>query len=69
MTNQFQVEQVDHIELFVPDRYEAARWYESKLGLRIVSEFEHWAANPRGPLMISTPRGKTKLALFEGRPQ
>jgi catechol 2,3-dioxygenase-like lactoylglutathione lyase family enzyme len=69
MANQFQVEQVDHIELFVSDRYEAARWYERILGMRIVSEFEHWAANSRGPLMISTPKGNTKLALFEGQPQ
>ncbi|MEE8233290.1 MAG: VOC family protein, partial [Gammaproteobacteria bacterium] len=69
MANQFQVEQVDHIELFVSDRYEAARWYERILGMRIVSEFEHWAVNSRGPLMISTPKGNTKLALFEGQPQ
>ena len=24
----FKVEQIDHVELFVPDRYAAARWYE-----------------------------------------
>ena len=69
MANQFQVEQVDHIEISVPDRREAAGWYERILGLRIVPEFEHWATNPQGPLMISTPKGETKLALFEGQPQ
>ena len=58
--------QIDHVELFVPDRYEAARWYERVLGLRVVPEFEPWATGG-GPLMISTDEGNTKLALFEGR--
>jgi catechol 2,3-dioxygenase-like lactoylglutathione lyase family enzyme len=61
--------QIDHVELFVPDRYQAAEWYGRVLGLRIVAEFEHWAANPSGPLMIATAAGGTKLALFEGTPQ
>src|SRR4026208_2179169 len=62
-------EPVDHVELFVPDRYEAAKWYERVLGLKIVGEYEHWAADPRGPLMISSDSGNTKLALFQGTPQ
>lgn len=65
----FQVKQVDHIELFVPNRYEAAEWYEKVLGLEIVKSYEHWAEDPRGPLMISSDNGNTKLALFEGQPQ
>lgn len=65
----FQVEEVDHIELFVPDRYEAARWYEHVLGLKVVAELEHWANNPHGPLMIAPESGQTKLALFAGVPQ
>jgi len=64
----FRVLQIDHVELFVPDRYEAARWYERVLGLRIVPEYEHWAG-PGGPLMISSDGGRTKLALFEGAPR
>ena len=32
----FKVQQIDHVELFVPDRYEAARWYERTLGLQVV---------------------------------
>ncbi|HXT68686.1 MAG TPA: VOC family protein [Vicinamibacterales bacterium] len=60
---------IDHVELFVPDRYEAAAWYECVLGLRILPDFEHWASNPRGPLMISGDGGPTKLALFQGEPQ
>lgn len=63
----FKVLQIDHVELFVPDRYEAARWYEQVLGLQIVPECEAWAAGG-GPLMISSDEGSTKLALFEGKP-
>jgi catechol 2,3-dioxygenase-like lactoylglutathione lyase family enzyme len=65
----FRVEQIDHVELFVPDRYVAAAWYARVLGLRVVPEYEHWAADPGGPLMISSDGGSTKLALFEGRSQ
>lgn len=63
----FKVLQIDHVELFVPDRYEAAKWYERALGLQIVREAEHWARGG-GPLMISSDDGSTKLALFEGQP-
>jgi catechol 2,3-dioxygenase-like lactoylglutathione lyase family enzyme len=62
---------IDHVELFVPDLYEAAAWYRSTLGLEIVQEFEFWAEDSDGPLMISPagdPQG-TKLALFRGKPQ
>ena len=65
----FHVSQIDHVEMFVPDRHEAADWYGRVLGLRIVPGFEHWAADRRGPLMISSDNGSTKLALFEGLPQ
>ena len=65
----FRVFEIDHVELFVPDRYEAADWYRRVLGLHIVPEFEPWAQNPAGPLMIATAGGVTKLALFEGEPQ
>jgi catechol 2,3-dioxygenase-like lactoylglutathione lyase family enzyme len=69
MTDRFQVDQIDHIEVFVPDRYEAAQWYEKVLGLKIVKGFKRWSYNPHGPLMIATPKAKTKLALFNGEPQ
>src|SRR5262245_45492264 len=65
----FAVDQIDHVELFVPDRYQAAEWYQRVLGLTIVREYEHWASDPRGPLMISSDSGNTKLALFQGTPQ
>ncbi len=63
----FKVLQIDHVELFVPDRDDAARWYERVLGLQVVRECEEWAVGG-GPLMISSDDGRTKLALFEGQP-
>ena len=65
----FRVGQIDHVELFVPDRREAAAWYRRVLGLEVMPEYEGWSEAPGGPLMISSDRGSTKLALFEGRPQ
>lgn len=62
----FKVGSIDHVELFVPDRYAAAAWYERVFGLTIVPGFEHWAESTGGPLMISSDGGATKLALFEG---
>ncbi|MEP6592707.1 MAG: VOC family protein [Acidobacteriota bacterium] len=62
----FTVDQIDHVELFVPDRHEAAAWYERVLGLKILPAFEQWARHPQGPLMISSDAGNTKLALFQG---
>ena len=61
--------QIDHVELEVPNRYEAAHWYCSVLGFEICREYEPWAETAGGPLMISTVEGGTKLALFEGCPQ
>jgi len=61
--------QIDHVELFVPDRHEAARWYHDALGLEILDGYREWADDPRGPLMISSDGGATKLALFTGEPQ
>jgi catechol 2,3-dioxygenase-like lactoylglutathione lyase family enzyme len=65
----FRVAQIDHVELFVPDRHSAAAWYSEVLGLTPLSGAEKWAADPRGPLMISPDGGGTKLALFQGEPQ
>ena len=62
----FSVKQIDHVELCVPDQYEAARWYEQVLGLRILNDLEQWASD--GPLMISSDNGSTMLALFKCDP-
>ena len=37
--NTFRALQIDHVELFVPDRYEAAGWYQRVLGLEILVEY------------------------------
>jgi catechol 2,3-dioxygenase-like lactoylglutathione lyase family enzyme len=65
----FRVDQLDHVELFVPDRYGAAAWYGRTLGLSIAAEYEHWATYPESPLMLTTAGAGTKLALFVGEPQ
>lgn len=65
----FRVESLDHVELFVPDRFAAASWYQRVLGLEIIESYRHWAVDPEGPLMISSDGGATKLALFTGEPQ
>ena len=65
----FTVDRLDHVELFVPDRHQAAAWYREIFGLQILPGREHWAEDPRGPLMISSDGGHTKLALFQGEPQ
>ena len=57
----FRVSQIDHVELFVPDRDEAAKWYEEVLGLTVLPGYEDWAKDPHGPLMISSDDGSTKL--------
>jgi len=63
------VTRIDHVELFVPDRNAAAAWYARTLGLQVDPQFEHWAADPHGPLMIATAVAGTMLALFAGEPQ
>ena len=63
------VNQIDHVEVEVPDRRAAAQWYHAVLGFEICPEYESWAEHKRGPLMISSDGGNTSLALFEGQPQ
>lgn len=64
------VERIDHIEVFVPDRYEAAAWYQRVLGLEIMQgPVWEWAVNlPNGPLFLANPSGTVKVSLFEGEP-
>jgi catechol 2,3-dioxygenase-like lactoylglutathione lyase family enzyme len=63
----FKVEQIDHVHVYVSDQCEAAKWYESVLGLEIIKEYEDWAADG-GPLTISSDGGGTSLALFKRVP-
>lgn len=64
----FRVRQIDHVELFVPDRELAAGWYGEVLGLEVATGYADWAV-PGGPLMLVTVEADTKLALFTGDPQ
>ena len=59
---------IDHIELFVPDQWEAAEWYAKVLGFEVIQEHVDWAEDG-GPLMITNDGGETMLALFQGAPQ
>jgi len=61
----FQVDGVDHVELFVRDWDEAAAWYERVLGLTPDRAYEEWSESGDGPLVLSTGERATKLALFE----
>lgn len=60
--------QIDHVELFVPSRWEAAKWYEKVLGFEVLDEYVDWASE-WGPLMISNDGGATMIALFRGPAQ
>ena len=61
--------QIDHVELFVPDRQEAADWYAAFWVSTSFPASSNGRPIPGGPLMIATTAGGTKLALFEGQPQ
>lgn len=58
---------IDHVELFVPRREDAAAWYGKVLGCEVLAEYRSWATGT-GPLMISNDGGETKIALFKGPP-
>ncbi|MFW6076683.1 MAG: VOC family protein [Hyphomicrobiales bacterium] len=59
-----EVEQIDHVHVHVTDREMAAEWYCAVLGLRRDEALAGWAADPDGPLMLSSAAGRTCLALF-----
>ena len=59
---------IDHIELFVPSREEAAKWYAKVFGFSVIEEHRDWAVEG-GPLMITNDGGDTMIALFRGTPQ
>lgn len=62
----FRMGRLDHVHIRVPDRAEAARWYQEHLGFEPVEQYRFWAEGfPGGPLQISADGGETMLALFE----
>jgi catechol 2,3-dioxygenase-like lactoylglutathione lyase family enzyme len=68
----FSIQRLDHIKVSVPDRHEAARWYEAVFGLKILHgpAWDAAASLPDGPLFVgvdATLEG-TKVALLVGEP-
>jgi len=62
----FRMGRLDHVHIRVPDRAEAARWYQEHLGFEPVEAYDFWASGfEGGPLQISADGGRTTLALFE----
>lgn len=61
-----QVERLDHVHIEVTDRDVAANWYAQVLGLVPHEGLSHWAADPRGPLILATGDGEPVLSLFAG---
>lgn len=62
----FRMGRLDHVHIRVPNRDEAARWYQQHLGFEPVERFTFWAEGfEGGPLQISADGGRTTLALFE----
>jgi catechol 2,3-dioxygenase-like lactoylglutathione lyase family enzyme len=61
--NKFKMGSLNHVHLAVPDKVEAAKWFE-KLGFEVVKGQEMWSDNPMQPTNISADGGHTALALF-----
>lgn len=57
-----ELEKIDHVHIYAPDRLEAEEWYEEVLGFSRVAKLEKWFKDG-GPLTLSN--GGVHLALFE----
>jgi catechol-2,3-dioxygenase len=55
---------IDHIHVYVPDRQEAASWFEEVFGFEVDESLRQWAEGG-GPLTIGDDAGRIHLALFE----
>jgi catechol 2,3-dioxygenase-like lactoylglutathione lyase family enzyme len=68
----FSIQHIDHIKVSVPDRYEAAKWYEQVFSLKILHgpAWDAAAALPNSPLFLGTDDALDgpKLAILEGEP-
>jgi catechol-2,3-dioxygenase len=60
------VQGLDHVHVHVADRERSAAWFERVLGLRRDPDLSDWAADPNGPLFLSTGEGRHCLALVQG---
>lgn len=64
MLTDFSVEDIDHVEMFVKNRLEAAKWYEEIFGLQPIKELEIWTKI--GPLFIGNKDRSVTLAMMNG---
>tara|TARA_B100002049_G_C15927826_1_gene310873 strand:- start:97 stop:474 length:378 start_codon:yes stop_codon:yes gene_type:complete len=55
---------IDHIHLSVPNKAEAADWYNKILGFSIDERYSNWNTTT-GPLMLKNNSDSIHLALFE----
>lgn len=55
---------IDHVEILVPDRDAARKWYGRWLGFKEMPEHAAWIET--GPIMLTNDGGATMLALFSG---
>ena len=60
----FELEQIDHVHIYVSDRQKAEAWYRTVLGLVRVPALAFWAEDG-GPLVLENKTGTIHLALFE----
>ncbi|WP_168209656.1 VOC family protein [Chromobacterium paludis] len=58
------IQDIDHIHVYVSDQIAAEAWYGRVLGLRRVPELEGWSLGG-GPLTLADAGRRLKLALFE----
>ena len=63
--SEFRMGSLDHVHLVVPDRSEAARWYQETLGFTAVEACEPWTRIEGGPLHLSADGGRSGIALFQ----
>lgn len=68
----FSIHRIDHVKVSVPDRYQAAEWYQRVFGLKILRGpvWDAAAAAPDGPLFLGVDDAVdgTKVVLLEGEP-
>ena len=59
---------IDHFHLYVSDKKQALKWYQTILGFNIYEPLKLWDTE-KGPLTIAEPSGTIHLALFTRQQQ
>tara|TARA_B110001452_G_scaffold180243_1_gene151337 strand:- start:1121 stop:1504 length:384 start_codon:yes stop_codon:yes gene_type:complete len=59
-----ELEKIDHIHVYVPNRLDAEHWYQEVLGFTRIESLASWFTDG-GPLAIEN--GGVHIALFEGQ--